>query len=159
MKPLFLSILAPLLLLAACNPRPRMIGSPAPDFTVQDSDHKVSLHDLKGKPIVLNFWTSWCPPCIDEMPSLVQLQKIMGDRVTVFAVSWDQDDRAYHDFLKNYNVDLLAVRDAKAMSKDLYHCTAQPETFIIDSSGKIRRKIVGPTNWSDTTMIDYLKTL
>lgn len=159
MKPLFLSILAPVLLLAACNPRPRLIGSPAPDFTVQDSDHKVSLHDLKGKPIVLNFWTSWCPPCVDEMPSLVQLQKRMGDRVTVFAVSWDQDDRAYHDFLKNYNVDLLTVRDAKAMSRDLYHSTGQPETFIIDSSGKIRRKIVGATNWIDPTMIDYLKTL
>ena len=159
MKPLFLSILAPVLLLAACNPRPRLIGSPAPDFTVQDSDHKVSLHDLKGKPIVLNFWTSWCPPCIDEMPSLVELQKRMGDRVTVFAVSWDQDDRAYHDFLKNYTVGLLTVRDAKAMSKDLYHCTAQPETFIIDSSGKVRRKVVGPANWSDPTMIDYLKTL
>ena len=83
----------------------------------------------------------------------------MGDRVTVFAVSWDQEDRAYHDFLKNYNVDLLTVRDAKAMSKDLYGCTAQPETFIIDSSGKIRRKIVGPANWSDPTMIDYLKSL
>jgi len=136
-----------------------MIGSPAPDFTVQDSDHTVSLHDLKGKPVVLNFWTSWCKPCIDEMPSLVQLQKRMGNRVTVLAVSWDEDDRAYHQFLQDYKVDLLTVRDGRAMSRTLYGSTGQPETFIIDASGKIRRKIVGATNWSDPLMIAYLKAL
>jgi len=136
-----------------------MIGAQAPDFTVQDSDRTVSLHDLKGKPIVLNFWTSWCKPCVDEMPSLVQLQKRMGDRVTVLAVSWDQDENAYHQFLRDYKIDLLTVRDAKALSRTLYGSTGQPETFIIDASGKIKRKIVGPTNWSDPTMIDYLNTL
>src|SRR5436309_6943327 len=127
-KPLFLSILAPVLLLASCNPTPRMIGAQAPDFTVQDSDRTVSLHDLKGKPIVLNFWTSWCKPCVDEMPSLVQLQKRMGDRVTVLAVSWDQDENAYHQFLRDYKIDLLTVRDAKAMRRTLYGSTVQPKT-------------------------------
>ncbi|HZE79355.1 MAG TPA: redoxin domain-containing protein, partial [Candidatus Polarisedimenticolia bacterium] len=64
-----------------CNDQPklRLIGSQAPDFTVQDTDRKVSLHDYRGKIVVLNFWSAHCAPCIAEMPSLVQLQKRMGD--------------------------------------------------------------------------------
>ena len=136
-----------------------MLGSDAPDFTLSDSDRTVSLHDLKGKTIVLNFWTSWCGPCIEEMPSLIKLQKIMGQQVAVLAVSWDVDDGAYHRFLRDYNVDLLTVRDGRSESKYLYGCTSQPETFIIDASGKIRRKYIGPRNWVDPEMIQYLKTL
>ncbi|HEX4604025.1 MAG TPA: TlpA disulfide reductase family protein, partial [Candidatus Angelobacter sp.] len=68
-----------------CNDQPklRMIGSTAPDFTVKDSDRTVSLHDYRGKIVVLNFWSAHCAPCIAEMPSLVQLQKRMGDKITV----------------------------------------------------------------------------
>ena len=96
-----------------CNdqPRIRMIGSAAPDFTVQDSDRTVALHDLHGKVIVLNFWTSWCEPCIVEMPSLMQLQKQMAPKVIVVGISTDEDDRAYHNFLRRYNIDFLTVRD------------------------------------------------
>ena len=160
-KPLLLSVLLLALLFSACNrgSQPRMLGSDAPDFTLTDSDRTVSLHDLKGKTIVLNFWTSWCGPCIDEMPSLIKLQKIMGQQVAVLAVSWDVDDGAYHRFLRDYNVDLLTVRDGRSESKYLYGCTSQPETFIIDASGKIRRKYIGPRNWVDPEMIQYLKTL
>ena len=136
-----------------------MLGSDAPDFTLTDSDRTLSLHDFKGKTIVLNFWTSWCGPCIDEMPSLVRLQKMMGQQVVVLAVSWDVDDGAYHQFLRDYNVDLVTVRDGRAKSKYLYGCTSQPETFIIDASGKIRRKYIGPRNWVDPEMIEYLKRL
>ena len=136
-----------------------MLGSDAPDFTLSDSDRTVSLHDLKGKTIVLNFWTSWCGPCIEEMPSLVQLQKRMGQKLTVFAVSWDVDDHAYHKFLQDHNIDLLTVRDGQQQSKKLYPSTGQPETYIIDASGKIRRKYIGPRNWDDPDMIQYLKTL
>src|SRR3954452_17502881 len=90
---------------------PDLVGKPAPDFSVKYSDRSVALHDLRGKIVVLNFWATWCPPCVDEMPSLVALQAKMRDTVTVLAVSLDANEDAYHRFLKDYNVNLLTVRD------------------------------------------------
>jgi cytochrome c biogenesis protein CcmG, thiol:disulfide interchange protein DsbE len=144
-----------------CNDQPklRLVGSQAPDFTVQDTDRKVRLNDLKGKIVILNFWTSWCEPCIVEMPSLRQLQKQMGSQVTVLAVSTDEDAAAYHNFLQQYNIDFLTVNDRKKLSSDLYGTTGQPETFIIDPSGVVRRKFIGPVNWTSPEIVDYLQKL
>ena len=102
-----------LVLLAACNSgsHPPRIGSAAPQFTITDSQRTVALSQFQGKPVVLNFWATWCPPCIQEMPSLVQLQKQLGDKVTILAVSEDDDDSAYKQFVRDHNVDLLTVRD------------------------------------------------
>src|SRR5258707_5316053 len=72
--------------------RPQLIGKPAPEFTVKDSDRSVALRDLRGKVVVLNFWATWCPPCVEETPSLVAMQAQMKDRVLVFAVSTDEDE-------------------------------------------------------------------
>ena len=65
------------LILSGCysGTRPPHVGKVAPDFSVQDSDHKVSLSDFRGKIVVLNFWATFCPPCVDEMPSLVQIDR------------------------------------------------------------------------------------
>lgn len=136
-----------------------MIGAAAPDFTVKDSDHTVSLHDLRGKLVVLNFWAAHCGPCIEEMPSLVQLQKRMGSRVTVVGVGVDTTDSDYHSFLREHNIDFLTVRDADKESYDLYGATGYPETFIIDGSGTIRRKFVGPVNWTSPEIVEYLQKL
>src|SRR5258706_15634692 len=62
--------------------RPELVGKPAPLFTVQDSDRKVSLQDFRGQVVVLNFWASWCPPCIEETPSLVAMSQKLRGRVT-----------------------------------------------------------------------------
>src|SRR5262249_14681743 len=78
------------LVLSGCygNSKPSSINTPAPDFMIQDPDRSVTLSQLRGKIVVLNFWATWCPPCIEEMPSLVQMQKKMQDKgVTVLAVS------------------------------------------------------------------------
>lgn len=148
-------------LLAGCSrgPQPRMIGSKAPDFTVTDSDRTVSLHDLRGKIIVLNFWTTWCAPCVEEMPSLVRLQKSMAPKVAVLAVSTDQNESAYHQFLIQYQIDLLTVRDAAEKSSRLYGTTGQPETFIIDTGGTIRRKFIGAQDWTSPQIIEYFNKL
>jgi peroxiredoxin len=141
------------------QPRLRMIDSPAPDFTVKDSDRTVALHDLRGKVVVLNFWTTWCAPCIEEMPYLVQLQKQMGPKITVLGVSTDVDGNAYHKFLRNHNIDFLTVNDPDRKSADLYGTTGQPETFIIDAKGVIRRKFIGAVNWTSPEIVDYLQKL
>src|SRR5579862_6421773 len=101
-------------MLAACysGTRPPRIGTAAPNFTVQDSDRKLTLSDYHGKTVVLNFWATWCPPCVEEMPSLIQMQQRMKDKgVVVLAVSLDEDESAYHKFLRDHGVNVITVRD------------------------------------------------
>jgi cytochrome c biogenesis protein CcmG, thiol:disulfide interchange protein DsbE len=155
------TILLSTLLLVACNtgPHPRLIGSKAPDFTVKDSDRSVSLHDLRGKPVVLNFWASYCPPCIKEMPSLTELQQEMGSRVTVLAVSVDEEEANYHKFLRDHNIHLLTVWDPTKKSMDLYGTVQLPETYIIDASGTVRRKMWNAVDFTSPDVIEYLSKL
>ena len=148
-------------LVAGCDrgARPTLVGSPAPDFTVEDADRKVSLHDLKGKVVVLNFWATWCPPCVEEMPSLVKMQQQLKNRVVVLAVSVDDDERSYRSFLKKNNVELLTVRDPRQKSNELYGTFKFPETYIIDQSGVLRRKFIGAVDWTRPDVIEYLSKL
>ena len=140
--------------------RPPRIGANAPDFTVQDSDHKVSLSQFRGQVVVLNFWATWCPPCVEETPSLVQMQSRFRNKgVVVLAVSIDADDAAYHKFLKDYNVNMVTVRDEEQKAAQLYGTSGWPETFIIDRNGIVQRKFIGPVDWSSPEITDYLRKL
>ena len=150
------------LLLAGCysGSRPPRIGSVAPDFTLQDADRKISLSEMRGKIVVLNFWATWCPPCVEEMPSLVQMQQRMKNKgVSVLAVSVDVDENAYRKFLKDYKVDLLTVRDPDQKSNNLYGTFKFPETYIIDRDGVMRRKFIGPVDWSQPEIVEFLSKL
>lgn len=149
-------------LLAGCysGSRPPHIGRNAPDFTVQDSDRKITLSELRGKVVVLNFWATWCPPCVEELPSLVNLQQRMRNKgITVLAVSVDQDESLYRRFVQDHNVNLLTVRDANQKSNNLYGTFKFPETYIIDRNGVMRRKFIGPVDWATPEVVDFLSKL
>lgn len=140
--------------------RPPRIGEDAPAFTVQDSDHKVTLTEFRGQIVVLNFWGSWCAPCIEETPSLIQMQSRLKPKgVTVLGVSIDADDGAYHKFLKEFGVNFVTVRDEAQQSATLYGTRGWPETYIIDRSGVVRRKFIGPVNWNSPEITEYLTKL
>ena len=149
-----------LFVLAACQGnRPPKIGEKAPDFTVTDADRTVTLSQFRGKPVVLNFWATWCPPCVEEMPSLVQLQKKLGDKVTIIAISEDADNKAYKQFIRDHNIDLLTVRDPKQSANVLYGTFKFPETYVIDKDGIIRRKFIGAADWTSPEIVEYLNRL
>jgi cytochrome c biogenesis protein CcmG/thiol:disulfide interchange protein DsbE len=110
--------------------------------------------------VVLNFWATWCPPCVDEMPSLVQMQQRMSARgVSVLAVSVDVDESAYHKFLKDHKIDLLTVRDPDQKSNNLYGTIKFPESYIIDRKGVVRRKFFGAVDWTQPEIVDFLSKL
>lgn len=156
------ALIAVLTLLGGCysGSRPPRIGTTAPDFTVQDSERHITLSQLRGQIVVLNFWATWCPPCVDEMPSLVEMQQRLKDRgVTVLAVSVDVDQSAYYRFLKDHKVDLLTVRDPDHKSSDLYGTFKYPETYIIDKNGTLRRKFIGAVDWNTPEIVDFLTKL
>ena len=110
--------------------------------------------------MVLNFWATWCAPCVEEMPSLVLMQRRMKDKgVTVLAVSVDVDDNAYRQFVKKHGVDLLTVRDAGQKANELYGTFKFPETYVIDRKGIMRRKFIGAIDWTQPAISDFLSGL
>jgi peroxiredoxin len=157
------SIIAALLIaLSGCysGSRPPRIGTQAPEFTVQDSDRKVTLSELRGKVVVLNFWATWCPPCVEEMPSLMQMSDKLKDKgVVVLGVSIDADGDAYHKFLTEHKVPFLTVRDVDRKVPDLYGTFRWPETYIIGRDGMVRRKFIGPVEWTSPEVVDFLSKL
>ncbi len=160
------SALVPILLVFALLPacyrgsRPARIGTAAPNFTVKDGNQTVTLSQLRGQVVVLNFWATWCPPCVEEIPSLVTMsQRLKSKGVTVLGVSVDADADAYKKFVKDHGVTFPTVRDADQKSNALYGTFKFPETYIIDRNGVVRRKFIGAVDWTSPEVIDYLNKL
>lgn len=153
-------LLLPLLLAAGCDrgDHPRQVGRPAPDFTVVDGNHTLRLSSYRGKVVVLNFWATWCPPCIEEIPSLNALQQQMPQLV-VLGVSVDQDEDAYRRFLGRHRVDFTTIRDGQQHANALYGTFVFPDTYVIDRSGRIRRKFINAQDWTSPEILDYLSRL
>ncbi len=127
---------------------------------MQDGQSKVTLSQFRGQVVVLNFWATWCPPCIEEMPSLVEMQRrLKAKGVTVLAVSVDVDEGAYRRFVKDHNVNLLTVRDPDQKSSALYGTFKFPETYIVDRNGVTRRKFIGAVDWTAPEVTDFLSKL
>jgi cytochrome c biogenesis protein CcmG/thiol:disulfide interchange protein DsbE len=158
----FLPALLALLLSTSCytGSRPPHIGNAAKEFTVQDSDRTVSLDQFRGKVVILNFWATWCPPCIEELPSLMTLQERMRGRgVVVVGISIDVDGDAYHHFLKERGINFLTVRDPQQKVSGMYGTSGWPETYIIDRQGVVRRKFIGAIDWSSPEVLQFLTKL
>jgi cytochrome c biogenesis protein CcmG/thiol:disulfide interchange protein DsbE len=136
-----------------------LAGDTAPEFSLTaDNGQTVSLPDLKGKVLVLNFWASWCAPCIQETPSLSQLAQQFADKgVVVLGVSVDKDQRAYNAFVQKYHPAFLTVRENK-LHED-FGTYMYPETYIIDAKGKVLKKVAEGADWSDPQVISYINSL
>jgi peroxiredoxin len=145
-----------------CNTgsRPQHVGSAAKDFSLQDSDRKVNLNQFRGQVLVLNFWATWCPPCVEELPSLMNMQdRLRGRGVVVLGVSIDVDQAAYHRFLKERNVNFLTVLDPEQKVAGMYGTSGWPETYVIDRQGVLRRKFIGPVDWNSAEVVQFLSKL
>lgn len=93
------------------------------------------------------------------MPSLTRLQQEMGSKITVLAVSVDEDEARYHKFLLDHNIHLLTVRDPEKKTSDLYGTVQFPETYIIDAAGRVRRKLWNAVDFTSPDIIEYLNKL
>jgi len=143
-----------------CNrgAHPAQTGRLAPDFTVSDGTTTVHLASYRGSVVLLNFWATWCQPCVVEMPSLLELHRDQPG-LAVLAVSIDEDADAYSRFLVRHHIDLITVRDPSQGAAKLYHTDMWPETYVIDRQGVIRRKFVGAQDWDSPEVRAFLKGL
>lgn len=136
-----------LMTLAVLNRDPApQVGDPAPAFEAEllGGGGTLALDDLKGKPVVVNFWASWCVPCKEEAPLLREAQERYGDEIAFVGIDIrDARDDAM-DFAPNYGPGFLHVRDEDLTIYDSFGLTGQPETFFIDENGVILEHIPGP---------------
>jgi cytochrome c biogenesis protein CcmG/thiol:disulfide interchange protein DsbE len=137
---------------------PGQLDRVAPQFVVKDAQRTVDLSKLRGHVVILNFWASWCAPCLEELPSLEALQQQVPE-ATVLAVSTDEDSGAYRNFLMQHHVALLTVQDPEQKSNALYGTFRYPETYIIDKGGVVRRKLIGAQNFMDPEIVGGIRKL
>jgi cytochrome c biogenesis protein CcmG/thiol:disulfide interchange protein DsbE len=157
---LLMSAVMGTLLVAGCDrgSHPGNIDKPAPQFVMGDGVRTVDLSKLRGRVVVLNLWATWCAPCIEELPSLLALQKQMPE-LAIVAVSMDQDPDVYKRFLVEHHVDVLTVRDEDQKVNALYGTVQIPETYIIDKQGVLRRKFIGAQVWTSPEITSYLSRM
>jgi peroxiredoxin len=144
---------------ASIHERVVVAGDTAPGFTIAtDNGRSVSVPDFGGKLLVLNFWATWCPPCVSETPSLNQFtREFSGKGVVVLGISVDRDEKAYRAFLRKYTPAFLTARDLK-IHED-YGTYMYPETYIINAQGKVLLKLAEPADWMDAKMTSYIGSL
>ena len=144
---------------AGIHQRVVVAGDSAPEFSVTaDSGQTVSLPSFGGKVLVLNFWATWCPPCVQETPSLSQFAADYAKKgVVVLGVSVDKDLKAYQAFLQKFRPAFLTTRDA-VIHED-YGTFMYPETYIIDAKGKVVKKIAEGADWNDPQLRQYIDSL
>ncbi len=156
---LALAVLLVYVIYGAIHQRVIAAGDTAPDFSITaDTGRTVSLPNFGGKLLVLNFWATWCPPCVEETPSLSQFAAEYANRgVVVLGVSVDRNAGAYQAFLRKYHPAFLTARNS-TIHED-YGTFMYPETYIIDASGKVLRKFAEPVNWMNPDITQYLNSL
>jgi peroxiredoxin len=152
---------AAILALRLRQPRPVEIGERAPDFTLPAlTQGSLSLHDFGRQVVVLNFWATWCPPCVEETPGLVKFAEQMhAQGVTVIGVSVDQDTAALQTFAAQQHLSFLIGRDPDQSVANRYGTFKFPETYIINQDGRVAEKLIGAVDWQDPRIITFVQEL
>ena len=134
----------------------------APNFTFPGLDGKmVSLTDYKGKVVLLNIWATWCPPCVEEMPSIEKLyRELKGEEFEILAVSIDaQGAKAVAPLVKKYNLSFPVLLNPDGTMLNLYGTTGIPESFVIDKKGNVEEIIIGSRDWATLEVIGLFRKL
>ncbi len=141
---------------------PPQVGQPLPDFTLPDlQGNQVQLSALRGKVIFMNIWATWCPPCVEEMPTMQRLYDRLHHRgLEVLAISIDTlGAQVVAPFMQQYQLTFPALLDPAARIQRLYRTSGVPESFIVNKRGLLVEKIIGPRDWSHPQMIAMFERL
>jgi len=135
------------------------VGSMAPDFTLENvQGEKVSLSQLRGKVVIVNFWATWCPPCRSEMPSMEVLQRTFkDDGLVLLAINIEKEGRpVVEKFLKESPYSFQILLDDNASVQNRYNVFQFPESFIVDRNGIVVKKVIGAVPWMSGNIYNLL---
>lgn len=167
MKPKNIAIIAAAILVVAViiiSPGKKVVfeGGEAPSFTVYDAGGKaVSLDDLKGKVVVVNFWATWCDPCRSEMPSIQYFYDMFKShpKFAFVSILYNDDPEKADKLLKDRNYTFPYYLDKNSSASKDYGITGVPETYIIDSKGVLRKKVIGPMEFDSEPALKFVLDL
>lgn len=135
--------------------------NPPVSLSLQDlKGHKQKLKNYKGEVVLVNFWGSWCPPCVEEMPSLQRLEsglKSLG--FTVLAVNVNQTRTSVNRFLKGLQIDLTVLMDTSAKAAKAWGVDYYPTSFLVDKKGDIRFYVIGAVDWEREEVVEQIRKL
>lgn len=147
-------------------------GDNAPPFELPDLEGKLrKLSDFKGKVVLLNFWASWCGPCVAELPALERLYtELKSQGFEIIAIGIDDEADSLMEFKRRYSMTFPVLVDKSGILKNKYRVTGVPESFILDRDGKMLMipdpsnnmpivRIIGPRDWSNPNVVSRIRDL
>ena len=135
------------------------LNKPAPDFTLVDLHGKTwQLSSLRGKVVFINFWATWCPPCLEEMPSMQELHENMTNAPFQMLAILSNDKPEFAQLMVDKSgLTFPILIDPESETSTHYGLTGVPETFIVDPQGILREKFLGPRPWNSQGALDMIK--
>jgi peroxiredoxin len=133
----------------------------APDFALQDTEgeqHRLS--DYRGRPVLINFWATWCPPCREEIPSMNRAwNKIAAAGIVMLAINVGEDEDTIFVFTADYPADFPVLLDRDGEVIGQWPVKGLPTTYIVDPEGRIAYRAIGGREWDDEQLLDALRAL
>ena len=134
---------------------------PAPDFTLQDTNGRTHrLSEYRGKPVIINFWTTWCPPCREELPSMNRAWQLLEQEdVAMLAINMGEDEDTIFIFSADYPTDFPILMDQSGEVIEQWPVKGLPTTYVIAPDGTIAYRAIGSREWDDKALLDKVRAL
>ena len=134
---------------------------PAPDFTLQDTNGKTHrLSEYRGKPVIVNFWTTWCPPCREELPSMNRAWQLLEQEdVAMLAINMGENEDTIFIFSADYPTDFPILMDQSGEVIEQWPVKGLPTTYVIAPDGTIAYRAIGSREWDDKGLLDKVRAL
>lgn len=137
------------------------VPQPAPAFSLIDLDNKIhTLEDYKGKPLIVNFWASWCRPCRDELPALNRAwSKVKDQGVQMLAINIGEDPTAVFRFVQQYPIDFRVLLDTESDELANWQMKGLPTTYILNDRGEVVYQAIGEREWDNDELLTKVLNL
>ena len=136
-------------------------GVVAPDFVLSDTNGKQHrLSDYRGKPVIINFWTTWCPPCREELPSMNRAwHQLEQEGIAMLAINMGEDEDTIFVFSADYPTDFPILMDLSGEVIEQWPVKGLPTTYIVAPDGSLAYRAIGSREWDDKSLLDKVRAL